>query len=320
MHKSVLVVSLIGLLMLPGAVSAWNMSGHQTVAAVAYLSLSPGGRSQVDALLRQHPDFASLSEGLSPSDPELGLIVFMRAAQWPDVIRDDPRFFDDTNASATPTPLLAGFPDMMIHKPWHFIDQGFSTDGTPTRSGTGPGALTKIVELQRSLGDPAVPDSVKAYNISWLLHLVGDIHQPLHSLSRFSSRHTSGDRGGNSFKLSGRDSNLHSFWDNSLTRDQDSTRLVNLARDLMREIQPDTAEVAMVTDPEVATRLWACESTALTKYVAYTVGEEESTPISVSRSYRRLATKIARHRAVIAGYRLAELLNQRLAAPGPSPT
>lgn len=309
MRKLILVVSSLGLLILPERASAWNMSGHQAVAAVAYLSLSADTRGRVDALLQRHPDFPLLSEGLSQGDPDLGLIVFMRAAEWPDVIRNDRRFFDDTDADATPTPLLTGFPDMMVHRPWHFIDQGFSTDGTPTRSGTGPGALTQILALERSLDDPAVPDSVKAYNLSWLLHLVGDIHQPLHSISRFSSRHTSGDRGGNSFRLTGRDSNLHSFWDNVLTREEDPARLVSLARELMGEIEPDAAEVAVATDPEISVRHWVGESVALTKYVAYTVGEEESTPIRVPRRYRQLAHTIARHRAVIAGYRIAELLN-----------
>lgn len=319
MWKPIIVASWIGLLILPEAASAWNKPGHETVAAIAYLSLSPEARDRIDALLRHHPDFSLLSNGLSEDDSQFGLKVAMRAAKWPDDIRTDSRFFDDTNPNATATPLLPGFPDMMRHRPWHFIAQGFSIDGTPTQTGTGPGALTQIIALQSSLSNPAISDSTKAYNLSWLLHLVGDIHQPLHCISRFSSRHTDGDGGGNAFRLTGDDSNLHTFWDDVLTPEQSFSRLIDLAQTLMGEVKRDVAEVAIAADPEVSVRHWVDESVALTKYVVYTVGTEESNPIRVPRSYRRLAKSIARHRAAIAGYRLGELLNQRLAAPNPTP-
>lgn len=313
MRKLVLSALLAGSLILPEAASAWNRPGHRTIAAIAYLRLAADTRGQVDALLRQHPDFARLSEGVPRNDPDFGLNVFLRAAEWPDVIReDDPRFYDDARADATPTPPLPGFPDMKTHRNWHFTNQGFSTDGTPVRTEAGPNVLTQLLALQKTLGDPAVPGGTRAYNLSWLLHLVGDIHQPLHCTTRYSARHTSGDRGGNSFKLRKRDGNLHSLWDNALTRRQESAELVRLARELMGEIRPDSAEVAVAADPEVSVRHWFGESVALSQYVVYTIGEEKDGPIRVPRWYRRLAQTIARHRAAMAGYRLAELLARRL--------
>lgn len=59
------------------------------------------------------------------------------------------------------------------------------------------------------------PPSQKALAYSWLLHLIGDLHQPMHSVALFCERYPYGDRGGNSVKLAKGDS-LHSLWDNLL--------------------------------------------------------------------------------------------------------
>src|SRR3954466_5542653 len=92
----------------PRPAAAWNDAGHMTIAAVAYQNLTPEVRTRVDALLRRHPDFAKLEEGLAADDPSFGLKVFMKASTWPDAIRKDPRFFDDLKADAPATPLLPG--------------------------------------------------------------------------------------------------------------------------------------------------------------------------------------------------------------------
>lgn len=60
----------------------------------------------------------------------------------------------------------------------------------------------------------------------YLVHVVGDIHQPLHSVSLFNETYPSGDRGGNSLKitlLNGSANNLHSFWDSGAFRIQNDS-------------------------------------------------------------------------------------------------
>ncbi len=60
----------------------------------------------------------------------------------------------------------------------------------------------------------------------YLVHVVGDIHQPLHSVSLFNATYPSGDRGGNSLKitlLNGTSQNLHSFWDSGAFRIQNDS-------------------------------------------------------------------------------------------------
>ncbi|MGR6783121.1 S1/P1 nuclease, partial [Aeromonas veronii] len=59
-------------------------------------------------------------------------------------------------------------------------------------------------------------DDTKSYDLVWLVHIVGDVHQPLHSAGRVSASDTEGDAGGNKVKLfceRGGPDNLHSFWD-----------------------------------------------------------------------------------------------------------
>ncbi|HEX4966355.1 MAG TPA: S1/P1 nuclease [Thermoanaerobaculia bacterium] len=298
-------------------VVAWNDAGHMTVAAVAYQHLTPQVRTRVDTLLRQHPDFAKLSEGLAANDPNFGLRVFMKAATWPDFIRNDPRFYDDLRPDATPTPPLPGFPDMKIHKNWHYRDEGISFDGTATKPPDAVNALTEIVAQRSALGDPAVPASTQAYGLSWLAHLIGDVHQPLHAVSRFSALHPGGDHGGNEFHLddpSDPKLSLHWFWDTALAADPDPQKAIALAKSIAGDYVRDDRELAPGADPPAMVLAWLEESAALARYVVYTVAEERAQPPfpKVPEAYRTLANQIARHRAAVAGYRLAALINDRL--------
>ncbi|MBW8879175.1 MAG: S1/P1 nuclease [Acidobacteria bacterium] len=302
---------------LPRPAAAWNDAGHMTIAAVAYQNLTPEVRTRVDALLRRHPDFAKLEEGLAADDPSFGLKVFMKASTWPDAIRKDPRFFDDLKADAPATPLLPGFPDMKIHKIWHYRDEGISFDGTATRPPDAVNALTQIVALRSALGDPAVPASVRAYDLSWLEHLVGDVHQPLHAVSRFSALHPDGDHGGNEFHLddpADPKMSLHWFWDTALTADPDPQKVSALAKSLAGEYTRDDRDLGPGTDAQATVLAWLGESAGLARYVIYTVGEERAQApfLKAPDAYRTLANQIARHRAAVAGYRLAALINDRL--------
>ncbi len=129
---------------------------------------------------------------------------------WPDAIRGDNRFYDDTRANAQPTPLLPGFASlgflsMARHTNWHYIDIPFSPDGTALEPAPSPNAL---IELRRILKEA----NLSAYDLPWLVHLTGDVHQPLHCISRFTKSQPKGDKGGNLVYVTpGR--NLHALWD-----------------------------------------------------------------------------------------------------------
>jgi hypothetical protein len=289
---------LFGLLLLTLPVTlplrAWNATGHRIVAAIAYDRLTPQAKARVDELLRQHPDFANL-----PSRE-----AFLTASVWPDAIRNDPRFYDDTAANPKPTPLLAGFPSMARHTNWHYIDLPFSPDGTPLEQPKKPNAL---VELRRILKEPALT----AYDLPWLIHLTGDVHQPLHCTSRFTKQLPHGDQGGNLvFVTPGR--NLHSFWDGLAGADT-SEEFVN------RFATGATAELVRAKGPNPRLsrdpKRWIDEAFALAQHDVYTFGPASGSrenPITLPENYEAEARQIARVQLAKSGFRLAAVLNAKL--------
>jgi hypothetical protein len=96
----------------------------------------------------------------------------------------------------------------------------FSTDGTPVPEVPTPNAATRTEDFRKVLADPESPDLLKSYDLAWVLHLVGDIHQPLHAVSRFTHQLPQGDLGGNRVRLCDPAcrQELHFVWDQALGR------------------------------------------------------------------------------------------------------
>lgn len=71
-------------------------------------------------------------------------------------------------------------------------------------------------------------DLGNSFDLRLLIHYVGDIHQPLHAVSRYAKDFPTGDRGGNSFKITSKDgiSNLHALWDSAVYLYKDDLALV----------------------------------------------------------------------------------------------
>lgn len=271
---------------------AWNATGHRIVAAIAYDRLNPKAKARVDELLKQHPDFATL-----PSRE-----AFLTAAVWPDNIRGDKRFYDDMAERPTPTPVLPGFPDMARHMNWHYIDVPFSPDGTPLEQPKSPNAL---IELRRIMREP----SLVSYDLPWLIHLVGDVHQPLHCTGRFTKDLPHGDQGGNLvFVMPGR--NLHSLWDGLAGTDASDANVDRLSTEMMGEFMAARGNQRVSVDP----RRWIDEGFALAKQDVYTFGDNNGTadhPIVLPAGYTAHARQIARVQLAKAGLRLAEVLNAK---------
>jgi len=157
---------------LPTQCLAWGAAGHELIAEVADSQLSPTAKAKVDAILETEPGATLVS-----------------ISTWADRVR---------------TPSTAN---------WHYVnfprDAGCSYE--PARDcpdgGCVVGAIERQVALLRSSTDPE--DKLKA--LKWVVHLVGDVHQPLHAA--FSD-----DKGGNLFQIQafGRGGNLHSLWDSGV--------------------------------------------------------------------------------------------------------
>lgn len=311
----------------PASTSAarrWDAIGHRAMAAIAYDRLRPATRARVDAILRAHPDIAALGEGLDLHTPAGIREVFLRAAVWPDRIRGDARFYLETNPNARPTPLLPGFPSMARRDSWHYLTRSFSTDGTPTITLSEPNITTIFPSLVESLSDESVATSVRAYNLSWVIHVVGDLHQPMHGTSRSSAAHPDGDAGGNRVWviLRGyeRDSiNLHSAWDGWVGRVSRTVPIDDVARGLARDLTPSEggADDAMTVPRGAALaatlRSWADESATLARYVAYDLPTRDGAALpTLTDDYVDRSTRIARQRLALSAYRLAAVLEAQL--------
>jgi S1/P1 Nuclease len=301
---------------------AWNSFGHMEVAYLAYQKLTPATQARVWALLQLNPDFhtweATIPAGTSDADKQM--MIFMIASIWADQIKGVPpykdRFTDEDPKNAnTPNGPTAGqnigYSDLFRHRYWHFIDRPFSQDGTPLPPVPAPNAETQIAAFRAVLSSTS-PDDLKSYDMVWLLHLVGDIHQPLHAVARIEKDQPNGDAGGNFVKCvvdgQSKPGNLHGFWDDvlgSMGNDVDYQSVIAAAKQLPKP----SAGKAKIKDADV----WITESFNLAKSKVYKspIGAGPG-PFTLTAKYKATAQAAAKQRAALAGARLANLLNQEL--------
>jgi len=266
------------------AAFAWNAAGHRLVALIAWQQMTPAARTVATDLLAAHPDHGRWQA--RSGDADAGRHAFLEAATWPDDIRGDSRFYDETREA--PTPPLPGFTDLRRHRDWHYVDdmeKGEARRGELDR---------QLVRLAALLGNPRALANERAYALPWLLHLVADAHQPLHV-----GRHQ--DEGGNLFEIEEPahprlpHSNLHRWWDDlpgpPWLRGE---RLRRAADRLLRESSPPA-------QGNVA--LWLSESRRLSHDFAY------PPTALITPEFRRAATAVAEQRLVEAGWRLGRWLN-----------
>ncbi len=194
----------------------WSDAGHKIVGAIAYRQLTPDQQTKIVAALKAHPRWKEDFESRMPEDlttvEDKNEWVFQQASIWPDMVRGFQR------------------EDRKYHHPtWHYLDiPVYLTPEDQTEMATKVkfndsldppatqqeemNAVQAIRLARRLLADQSTPDDQKAILLCWVFHLIGDIHQPLHSTAMVSKNlFPTGDRGGNSIKTDQR-GNLHSVW------------------------------------------------------------------------------------------------------------
>jgi len=127
--------------------------------------------------------------------------TFIESAVWPDDLKGRQYSMD-------------------IWNEWHFVDTPFVTDATiPTINYT-ESAMTSVITVQQARNALKANlrklTAERALFARYLIHMVGDIHQPLHSVALYNHTYTKGDAGGNLLKLTILNKtvqNFHSFWD-----------------------------------------------------------------------------------------------------------
>ena len=312
-HLTLLAASLSILSNLAPPAQAWNSTGHRLIAAIAYDRLTAKARARVDAMIRQHPDYEKLLTKDAPSDPNArARAAFITAAVWPDQIKGDPRFYDETRPNASPTPLLPGFPDMARHTIWHYYDTPYTPDGAEPEQQKPPHALSELTRIIPLIGVkadvPPTSASNPVYLLPWLEHIEGDVHQPLHCVSRMLKSMPKGDAGGNFVYITGTSRNLHSLWDGAAGRDDTEAYAA-------KYIAEATTAYPKPRHVEKKPEKWIHEGYELAVSDVYTFGLETGTrekPITLPPGYEANAAKVAQQRIAIAGYRLAAVLNEKL--------
>lgn len=276
----------------PPASFGWGPGGHMITAHIAFERLNPRAKTQVNNLLAIPINPASVSARSKD---------FVNAAHWADDLRSVPAF--------------------EFLKPLHFIDIPFSTDGTRLPAIPVPNIVTALrdnVRLLRTSRDR----NARARALRLVIHLVGDIHQPLHCAERVSSALPGGNQGGNKVTIQIPDANgnlrsmnLHSYWDGGLESFPKGgpppqwlpppLSRIPPAAALARNSNPPRDPGLRLNDPFNYTA-WANESLALAKTVVY---PGMSNGIEPSAAYKTKGIRVARQRAAWGGYRLAALLN-----------
>ena len=181
--RAVLVVFLFALLPIPAY--AWNRPTHMVTGAIAYDLLAsehPKTLARALELLRQHPQYETVISKRLESVPAVDRdrYLFMLAARWPDDVRNDEKYH---------------------RSQWHYINFPYVPPGQPAADVPAPAEaniLTAIASNAQVVKGNA-SDGDRAVALCWMFHLVGDIHQPLHTSALISSQFPQGDRGGNLF-------------------------------------------------------------------------------------------------------------------------
>ena len=187
---------------LPSPALAWLDNGHMAISQFAWQKLTEQERRLSTEILKQHPHYDEFLKAERPAEVPEDEWVFLRASVWPDFVRN-------THAEQYNKPT------------WHYINMayvpGYSKVTPPARSPRSSNVVTQIdwAAGQVRGNDPAVTPIA----LCWLLHLIGDIHQPNHAITLYNEAFPDGDRGGNLALIrieNGDAIKIHLYWDGLL--------------------------------------------------------------------------------------------------------
>lgn len=298
-------------LLAPSSAPAWHNQGHMMVAEVAWQHMSSGARCRAIWLLNSDKEYAL---GLqNPTGIAWRRALFVNAATWPDRIKANTSGFHDDSVKSAHAAQNVGYGDKLRHKYWHFAD--FEVPNTGTHPVPAVNALERIKLFTQALSDPTTPKALKAYDLAWLLHLVGDVHQPLHMADQYGPAFSGGnDAGGNGIPVDYTGfSELHGFWDGAPGDNKNNAKVLSIsiaAADSLPAAQPSDVAVSDVD-------AWGQESYDLAVHQVYVppVILQSAATVTPTPQYVANAQAIAKARVALAGERLANLLNASLTWP-----
>lgn len=297
-----------GLLAICPSVLAWDDTAHKITGYIAWQRMTPEVREKVFNIL-----FAA------PEDSDIGVLYptygnrsqeakkreyFMLMTTWADLIRE--RHFK------------VRF-EKYHHTNWHYDDTFWKWEKGKAvvvdKPDDGGQALTKLRDFDAVIRSNA-SDADKAVAIAWLEHIIGDLHQPLHTSARVTNSNPKGDQGGNLFFLTPKGTpreqqeNLHWFWDSIVRRTVpnlkdlcDAEYVDPIAQDIMSQYPYEKLKDRLQLTKFDA---WTQESLAIAQTEVFKDLKWFEMP---SEKYRENALRIARERLALAGYRMGDLFN-----------
>jgi len=293
--KSYLVIVSCILAALAAQALAYSDDGHMYVAKIAYDRLPAAKQKKLDDLVKL------IKNGKAPYNS-------VSAACFPDDVKRSPGF--------------EGTGD------WHFIDTPLNGGTLPKKANILNGIAKNIADYRAAAAAPATPANKlkQARAIVFLIHLVGDIHQPLHCSE------PGGSTGGNGITVANDPSrqNLHHFWDGAYGASFDRAKGKSVVPG--NGARPATAKAKAFADRTTAVmtghtpgplwnsigqdyQAWANQTFAIAKSTAYgplAVHGPPYAPVTLNEAYVNKARNVTDQRVTLAGYRLAKLLDSLL--------
>ena len=295
-HKTVaalayLVATLLLVTLLPASASAWGWEGHHLVMRLAEKRLTPAARQQIQTLLEAEPEADDCGD-----DSTLGMMLC--GGMWPDSSRFN------------------------THKKtynWHFVDisldetnydesRDCEPDNQQSKGKCGLFGLDRAIRIAK--GELTDPNITRSQALMFILHIVGDLHQPLHTVLEGG--------GGNSHKVVyfGILTDMHKVWDTKLIEShliREGLEVPEYADVLAQQVETEGASTFAESDRE----RWVLEAHTAAIDIAYGKRPQQKTAEVDGRKYYSLRTTYFGHgrKAVElqlkrGGVRLANILNE----------
>jgi hypothetical protein len=230
----------------------WGKTGHRATGEVAEFYLTDKTRLEIQKILK---------------DPSLAV-----ASTWADEMRSNPNF--------------------RKYSAWHYVNMPHNVRYIDSKKSSKGDVVQAIKICKKNLKDSNASIEDKAFHLRFLVHLVGDIHQPLH-VGRAE------DRGGNDIKVKwfGNDTNLHRVWDTHIIDDFQMS-YTELANHLQNNF--NAGDITLMTEDE-----WIDESQQLVNKVYSEVKNKDS----LGYTYIYENFDLIKLQLFTAGIRLADTLN-----------
>ncbi len=276
--KAILFIFTIGLY---SSLYAWDSNGHKLVAEIAYENLTPNAKKSVLEMLK------------TPGPEYKHPLSFSNSAAWADWIRSN----------------------LPEYNSWHYINIPYCDNDSCFKQKTASPNIVTAILLDAAIVQNKLASAIqKGEALRFYMHWLGDIHQPMHSITYYSKDYVEGDAGGNRYALHDNPyPNLHAYWDGgcglwpknkSLNRKQ----LQSLAK-VWQAQYPKKEFTAVLAHKDPLS--WAKDSHALAVEYAYKAAPKHYLTVKAQKN----AQIICQKQITLAGYRLAQNLNAWYSAP-----